>query len=167
MKKYIGDNFMKDLNSWDVGNHTNLASFFLVWLWKIQYNWENSCSFYKKGAVRIAIYSDTRIANGPILFISGQTPQQEAETPADIYTQTKIVLHKIQIILQQHEIDWSAIAKMTVFITDAADLSGLRKAFTDILGETKPAMSLVVVAGLIDPSFKVEIDAQAELPFKR
>ncbi|WP_461203127.1 RidA family protein [Enterococcus sp. N342-3-1-2] len=113
------------------------------------------------------MYSDTRIAHGPILFISGQTPQQEAETPDDIYTQTKIVLHKIQIILQQHEIDWSSIGKMTVFITDAADLSGLREAFTDILGETKPAMSLVVVAGLIDPSFKVEIDAQAELPFKR
>ncbi len=125
---------------------------------------KNLCSFYNKGAVRIAIYSDTRIAHGPILFISGQTPQQEAETPADIYTQTKIVLHKIQIILQQHEIDWSAIAKMTVFITDAADLSGLREAFTNILGEIKPAMSLVVVAGLIDPSFKVEIDAQAELP---
>ncbi|OTN76049.1 hypothetical protein A5886_001125 [Enterococcus sp. 8G7_MSG3316] len=104
------------------------------------------------------------MTQGPILYISGQTPQQDTEIPVAMYAQTTIVLNKIEAILNQHDLKWSAVAKMTVFITDAADLGGVRDAFTAILGEEKPAMSLVVVSGLIDPSYKVEIEAQAELP---
>lgn len=111
----------------------------------------------------MAIYTDSKIAQGPFLFISGQTPSQDGATPEDPQEQTAIVLKKIEEHLSANQLSWSSVVKMTVFLTDAAYLSAVRTAFTAILAENKPAMSLVIVAGLVSPEFKVEIDAQATM----
>ena len=42
----------------------------------------------------MAIYTDTKIAQGPFLFISGQTPSQDGATPEDPQEQTTIVLKR-------------------------------------------------------------------------
>jgi enamine deaminase RidA (YjgF/YER057c/UK114 family) len=72
-------------------------------------------------------------------------------------------LKKIEEHLSANQLSWSSVVKMTVFLTDAAYLAAVRTAFTTILAENKPAMSLVIVAGLVAPEFKVEIEAQATL----
>lgn len=48
---------------------------------------------------------------------------------------------------------------MGIYITDAQYLSAVREKITAYLQETKPVMTLVIVAGLVHPKFKVEIDA--------
>ena len=111
----------------------------------------------------MAIYTDTKIAQGPFLFISGQTPSQDGAIPEDPQEQTTIVLKKIEQLLSANQLTWSSVVKMTVFLTDAAYLAAVRTAFTTILAENKPAMSLVIVAGLVAPEFKVEIEAQATM----
>lgn len=42
----------------------------------------------------MAIYTDTKIAQGPFLFISGQTPSQDGAIPEDPQEQTTIVFEK-------------------------------------------------------------------------
>lgn len=54
----------------------------------------------------MAIYTDTKIAQGPFLFISGQTPSQDGATPEDPQEQTAIVLKKIEEHLSANQLSW-------------------------------------------------------------
>jgi len=55
--------------------------------------------------------------------------------------------------------------KLTVFLTDLADLAVFRDVRDEFLaGGPPPASSLVQVAGLVNPAFRVEVEALAVLP---
>jgi 2-iminobutanoate/2-iminopropanoate deaminase len=109
-------------------------------------------------------YSDTRIAHGPILFISGQVPiADDGGVPADITAQCNLVLDKIEANLASHGLDWSAAVKLTYFLCDIADLQPFREVMLARLPEPRPAASLVEVGNLIDPRFRIEIEAIADL----
>lgn len=60
------------------------------------------------------------------------------------------------------------IARMTIYVTDLetyrASRLGLGQAWKRFMGSHYPAMSLVGVAGLVDPHATVEIEADALLP---
>ena len=53
------------------------------------------------------------------------------------------------------------VIRTRMFITDRADSDAVGRAHADIFREVKPAASMVVVAGLLDPRWKVEIEAEA------
>jgi enamine deaminase RidA (YjgF/YER057c/UK114 family) len=56
------------------------------------------------------------------------------------------------------------VVKLTIFLTDLADLAVFRAVRDEFLaGGPPPASSLVQVAGLINPDFRVEIEALAVL----
>ncbi|WP_207696443.1 hypothetical protein DOK67_0001328 [Enterococcus sp. DIV0212c] len=107
------------------------------------------------------IYQNTKIANNKSLYISGQTPSKEGHTPQNIEEQTEIVLGKITEALDENNLTVDDLVKITIYITDISYLPGVRKQLTTFVGESKPTSTLVVVAGLIDPDFKVEIDGIA------
>jgi enamine deaminase RidA (YjgF/YER057c/UK114 family) len=48
-----------------------------------------------------------------------------------------------------------------VFITDPADWEAIGRAHGEVFGDARPAATMVVVAGLLDPVWKVEIEADA------
>ena len=50
-----------------------------------------------------------------------------------------------------------------MFILDAADGTAVGQVHGEIFGDTRPAATMVVVAGLLDPRWKVEIEAEALL----
>jgi enamine deaminase RidA (YjgF/YER057c/UK114 family) len=51
-----------------------------------------------------------------------------------------------------------------MFIADRDDAEAIGAVHGEVFGEVRPAASMVVVAGLLDPRWKVEIEAEAELP---
>jgi enamine deaminase RidA (YjgF/YER057c/UK114 family) len=53
------------------------------------------------------------------------------------------------------------VTRTRIFITDAADSEAVGRAHAAVFGEVRPAASMVVVAGLLDPRWKVEIEAEA------
>lgn len=53
------------------------------------------------------------------------------------------------------------VVRTRMFITDAADADAVGTAHGAVLGEARPAATMVVVAGLLDPRWKVEIEAEA------
>ena len=53
------------------------------------------------------------------------------------------------------------IVKTRVFLTDRELLPVFRSARAAVFGEHAPASTLLFVAGLADPSFMVEIEAEA------
>ncbi|OJG46195.1 hypothetical protein RV04_GL001361 [Enterococcus hermanniensis] len=94
-----------------------------------------------------------------MLIISGQTPQKDDYIPEDITEQIELVVEKINaIILENHTLSKN-IVKMNVYLTNADFLGPLSNVLSNFYGDNKPAMTLVIVAGLIHPKFKVEIDS--------
>ena len=53
------------------------------------------------------------------------------------------------------------IVKVTVFLTDPTDVGLYRQVRDRMLGGHKAASTLLIVAGLADPNWKVEIEAVA------
>lgn len=53
------------------------------------------------------------------------------------------------------------VVRTRMFITDVADSEAVGRAHGRIFGPVRPAATMVVVAGLLDPRWKVEIEAEA------
>lgn len=57
------------------------------------------------------------------------------------------------------------VVRTRMFVTSAEDVEAVGRAHAAALGETRPAATVVVVAGLADPRWRVEIEAEAQLGF--
>ncbi len=53
------------------------------------------------------------------------------------------------------------VVRTRMFITDAADADAVGRAHGAIFADIRPASTMVVAAGLLDPRWKVEIEAEA------
>ena len=51
-----------------------------------------------------------------------------------------------------------------MYLVDAADGQAVGRAHGEVFQEIKPASAFIVVAGLLDPAWRVEIEADALLP---
>jgi len=56
------------------------------------------------------------------------------------------------------------VVRTRMFLTHAADWEAVGRAHGEVFREARPAATMVVVAGLLDPRWRVEIEAEAELP---
>ncbi|GBD84303.1 hypothetical protein BMS3Abin02_00693 [bacterium BMS3Abin02] len=50
-----------------------------------------------------------------------------------------------------------------MFLTDAGDADEVGRAHAEMFGAAAPVATMVVVGGLLDPSWKVEVEAEALL----
>ena len=50
-----------------------------------------------------------------------------------------------------------------MYLVDAADAEAVGRAHAEVFGAVRPAATMVIVAGLLDPRWKVEIEAEAQL----
>jgi enamine deaminase RidA (YjgF/YER057c/UK114 family) len=53
------------------------------------------------------------------------------------------------------------VVRTRMFIVDAADIDEVGRAHAEVFGFAAPAATMVVVAGLVDPSWLVEMEAEA------
>lgn len=54
-----------------------------------------------------------------------------------------------------------SVVRTRMFITDPADADDIGRAHAEIFGASEPASTMVVVAALLDPDWKVEIEVEA------
>ena len=113
-------------------------------------------------------YSHAVSFTGTTVLVSGQVPLDsdgKLVGAGDALEQTRQVFRNIAAALAAAGAAMSDVAKLTVFLTDLADLPAFRTARDEFLDVTRPpASSLVQVAGLVSPDFRVEIEAVAALP---
>jgi enamine deaminase RidA (YjgF/YER057c/UK114 family) len=57
--------------------------------------------------------------------------------------------------------DWSDVVRTRMFLTSADDGEAVSRAHLQAFGEARPAATMVVVSGFLDPRWKVEIEAEA------
>ena len=109
-------------------------------------------------------YADAVRAEGPLLFVSGVVPVDEAGRLAggdDVVAQARQVFANIGAVLAAGGATFADVVKVTVFLTDVADRARINLVRQEAFGEARPASTLVEVAALAVPGAKIEVEAVA------
>lgn len=117
---------------------------------------------------KAAGYSRTVIQGG-FVFVAGTTGYDYATMvlPAGVEDQARNCFKTIAATLAEAGASLNDVVRATYYITDAADAEKVFPIFGQVFGEIRPAATLVVVAGLLKPEIKVEIEVTAMLPAAR
>lgn len=117
-------------------------------------------------------YAHGVLAEGQSVHIAGQfgcNGQGQFESD-DLADQVRQALRNIVRILAEAGARPEHIVRMTWYVTDLAEYRAAAErigpAWRDLLGRHFPAITLVQVAGLLEPRAKVEIEAVAVIPSK-
>jgi 2-iminobutanoate/2-iminopropanoate deaminase len=96
------------------------------------------------------------------LIISGQVGVAlDGSVPGSAEGQIAQAFANLRAVLTAHGMTVENIVKTTAFLTDRGLLGGYRQARGAVFGEHAPASTLLFVAGLADPAWVVEIEAEA------
>lgn len=96
---------------------------------------------------------------GNAVHVSGTAPVG-ADT-ADAATQTRHVLNLIQSALEKAGAKLDDVVRTRMYLTHADDWESVGRAHGEFFGSIRPASTMVVVAALLNPSWRVEIEADA------
>ena len=96
------------------------------------------------------------------LHLSGQIGiARDGSVAAGALDQCRQALANIGALLDAGGMAVGDIVHMRIFLIDRADIPALRQARGEFLGDRRVASTLVLVSGLVDPSWKVEIEVVA------
>jgi enamine deaminase RidA (YjgF/YER057c/UK114 family) len=102
---------------------------------------------------------------GNQVFVAGTAPipADGAPPPDDAYEQARLCLEIIGKALESAGAGFENVVRTRVYVTDSAHFEAVGRAHGEVFGAVRPANTTVVTA-LLDPAWKVEIDADAVLP---
>jgi reactive intermediate/imine deaminase len=110
-------------------------------------------------------YSHAVAFGGQLVAVSGQVPldgQGQLAGQDDARAQVRQVFDNLTAALAAAGASMEHVVKLTVYLTDLADLDAFREVRDEYISLDKPpASTLVQVSGLVNPAFRVEIDALA------
>lgn len=115
-------------------------------------------------------YANGILARGQWVFVGGQIGwnTQHAFESDDFVDQAAQALRNVLSILSCAGACPEHMVRMTWYITDrhqyVTQLKALGRVYRDIMGKHYPAMTCVVVDGLIEPRALVEIEVTALIP---
>lgn len=113
-------------------------------------------------------YANGIEAEGRAVFVAGQigwNPATAAVETDDFVEQVSLALRNIAAVLAEAGAEPHHVARMTWYVVDRAAYLGRAKeigaVYREVFGKHFPAMSAVIVAGLVEPRALVEIEATA------
>src|SRR5918911_4055412 len=98
---------------------------------------------------------------GNIVYLAGETPRDPNTgeyVPGDIRAQTELVFQNIERSLRAFGTDLAHVFKITVYLTDMANLGAVSEVRRRVLPRTIPSTT-VAISRLTMAEFLVEIDA--------
>jgi enamine deaminase RidA (YjgF/YER057c/UK114 family) len=112
-------------------------------------------------------YANGVSARGRTLFTGGMIgwdDQQHFHSP-DLVDQFAQALRNVLLVLAEDDAGSPHIVRLTVYVTDMAtyraSLGDMGTVWREIMGRNYPAMALVEVKSLVEPSAVVEVEATA------
>ena len=101
---------------------------------------------------------------GNRILVSGTAPVwPDGTCDPDPDVQTRRCLEIITAAIEEAGGRIEDVVRFRAYITDAGHHEAVGVALGETFGEIRPAATMVVVAGLLDPRWKVEIEAEAEV----
>ena len=107
------------------------------------------------------------VETGRTLYVAGQTArdaQGNIVCKGDAAGQTRQVLENMKRVVEGAGGRMEDIAKTTVYITDIKHREAVGRVRQEFFKGDPPANTLLVISGLADPAFLVEIEAIVPLP---
>jgi len=99
---------------------------------------------------------------GDRVLVAGTTPiWPDGSCDPDPTVQTRRVLDIILTALHEAGAEPRHVVRTRMFITSLDDADAIGRVHGQVFGEVRPAATMVVVAGLLDPRWRVEIEAEA------
>ena len=115
-------------------------------------------------------YSNGIEAEGRMIFVAGQIGwDEEGKFRTHAFAgQFRQVLANTLAVLEEASAGPEHITRMTWFITSrdeyTAALAEIGTAWKELMGRNFPAMSVIIVSGLVEPAAKIEIETTAVIP---
>ena len=105
------------------------------------------------------------VRSGSWVSVSGTAPLEGGRTVGvgDPAAQARRCLAIIAAALAEAGASTSDVVRTRMYVTDARFADAVGRAHGEVFGAVRPAATMVVVAGLLDPRWHVEIEAEAEL----
>ena len=82
--------------------------------------------------------------------------------PDDVTNQSRNCFKTIEAALNEAGFAMADIVRATYYITDARDADAHFAVCGEVLGDIRPAATILVVAGLLKPEMKIEIEVTAK-----
>lgn len=99
------------------------------------------------------------------MLVSGTAPIfADGSCPDDAGAQARRCLEIIAAALAEAGADLAAVVRTRMYLIDPTDADAVGAEHGRAFAAVRPAATMIVVAGLLDPRWKVEIEAEALLP---
>jgi enamine deaminase RidA (YjgF/YER057c/UK114 family) len=96
---------------------------------------------------------------GNTIHVSGTGPVGADE--ADAASQTRHTLEIIRTVLEKAGARLDDVVRTRMYLTHADDWEAVGRAHGEVFGSIRPAATMIVVAKLLNPAWRVEIEADA------
>ena len=105
------------------------------------------------------------VVAGHHVSVSGTAPimPEGRDPPADAEGQARRVLEIILAALAEAGATAERVVRTRIYLTRAEDWEQVGRVLGEVFGEVRPANTVVVVSGFIDPRWLVEMEADAIL----
>ncbi len=102
---------------------------------------------------------------GDRIVVSGTGPVVEGgRCPVEADAQARRCFAIIETALGRAGASLDDVVRTRLYVTAAEHADAVGAVHGELLGHVRPAATMVIVAGLLDPAWKVEIEAEAVLP---
>ena len=100
---------------------------------------------------------------GPHVHVAGTAPivPDGAEAPVGAYAQARRCLEIVVDALAELDARPEHVVRTRAYLVSADVWEEVGRAHGEVFGDVRPASAFVVVSGLLDPSWRVEIEADA------
>ena len=117
----------------------------------------------RSGAPHEELYGYSRALRvGSRVLVSGTAPVwPDGSCDPDPGAQARRCCEIIVTALAELGAEPGDVVRTRMFVTDATYADPVGRAHLDAFGEAAPAATMIVVSGLLDPRWKVEIEAEA------
>jgi 2-iminobutanoate/2-iminopropanoate deaminase len=118
-----------------------------------------------KAAPPKGVYSPAIVAEGRLVFVSGQTPvdPQTGEFKSGSFAeQAKLAFDNVTTLLEAAGTSWQHAVKVGVYLANLTDFGEMNKIYKQYLTEPHPARTTVQV--VLPPHMLIEVDCIAVIP---
>jgi len=106
------------------------------------------------------------VIDGDMIYVSGTTGYDYSTMimPDDVAEQTRNIFKTVAKVLEDAGSSLEHLVRAQYFVTDQTYCEPVLTVCGEVLGEIRPAAGIYVVAGLLKPEMKVEIEVTARMP---